>query len=166
MRLVRVQLVGNGGTARTPMALAALEEQLRPTRAYDAVELTGAGLLVTAEGAPASPGVAEALAEAGLSADGYATTQFEIEDIPAYDLVVLFEHRHLDLIAGAGPPRGWRDHVRVLREFDPVASALGEHDVPDPTGRDAASHREALKQIRSATPRLATHVAGLADVTG
>lgn len=162
MRLVRVQVVCNDDTARAPMVAAVLREELRISRAFDALDLCTAGLLVTAEGQPMDAQARAVLTAAGLEVEEHRTEQFQIDSIDEHDLVVMVEQRHIDLVASGGPPPGWRDRIRLLRELDPVACALQDTDLLDPRDRGRAAYEACLKDVRAAVPRLAAEVERMA----
>ena len=63
------------------------------------------------------------------------------------------------------PPRGWQERVRLIRSFDPVASARRETDLADPYGWGAQAYRQCLKDIRAAAPRVITEIERLAEVS-
>ena len=165
MRPARVQVVCDGNPGRSAMAEVVLRDLLSRSPAAAATEITSAGLLVHQPGAPADPEALTALAAVGLDGSAHRATQFEIDDFPELDLVVFAEERHVGLVASAWPPRGWQERARLIRSFDPVASALRETDLADPYGRGAQAYRQCLKDIRAAAPRVITEIERLAEVS-
>ncbi|MDE9365435.1 low molecular weight phosphotyrosine protein phosphatase [Luteipulveratus sp. YIM 133132] len=166
MRPVRAQVVCSGNTCRSPMAQAVLRDLLDRSPVGDRTEITSAGLLVLDPGAPADPRALAALARAGLDGSAHRTTQFELDDVEEYDLVLFVEERHIDLFGAARATAGARERVRLLRAFDPVAVALGTLDLPDPVEHGPAAYHRCLKDIRSAAPRIVTELERLADERG
>lgn len=163
MRPVRVQFVCADNLARSPMAEVALRSAVASSPVVGRLEISSAGLLVLQPGREMDPSAQDALRAVGLEPGRHEATQFELDDIPDHDLVVFTESRHVDLVASSGPPRGWRDRSRLLLDFDPVATALHDTDLPDPRGGDAAVYARCLKSIRTAVPRLVREIERLAE---
>ncbi|YAL83495.1 hypothetical protein ACMYYO_01430 [Dermacoccaceae bacterium W4C1] len=163
MKPVRVLIVGGDNLMRSAMTEVVAHSLLEASSARARTELSSAGLLVMHPGATMHPLALQALSDVGLDGSAHQATQFELDDFLQHDLVIFMDSRHVDLVAGAGPPRGWQDRVHLLRSFDPVATALGERDLADPRIGGAEAVRLSLKAIRSAVPRLIQRVEKLAQ---
>lgn len=151
---MRVQAVCADNSLRSAMTAVVLADLVSRSSIASLAEVSSAGLLVMGPGAPMDGDARQALADVGLDGSAHQSTQFEMDDFPELDLVLFMESRHLELVASAGPPRGWRERSRLLRTFDPVACALQETELADPTGRGYDAVRRCLKDIRAAAPRV------------
>lgn len=158
MKPVRIQIVCADNLARSAMAEVVLRAAVAASPVADRTEITSAGLLVLQPGRDMDPMARQVLEAAGLAPTRHETTQFELDDLLEHDLVVFTESRHVDLVASSGPPRGWRDRVSLLLDFDPVATALRDTDLSDPRGGDQVAYARCLKSIRTATPRLVRRI--------
>lgn len=153
MQPVRVLVVSSSNTARSVMAEAVLRARIAASSIAARAQVSSAGLLVEPD-APAEPHAVTALRRVGLDASAHRATQFDFDDIADQDLVLFVEQRHIELFASAGPPRGSTARIRLLRSFDPVATALRMLDLTDPRGQHQPAYDRCLKDIRAAAPRV------------
>ncbi len=61
-----------------------------------------------------------------------AARQVQASDFERFDLLVAMDRHNRDDLLRIAPDEQARAKVRLLREFDPEALAVGELDVPDP----------------------------------
>jgi protein-tyrosine phosphatase len=105
------------------------------------VEVESAGTGSWHVGNPPDERATAAARERGIMLAG-AARQVSTADFDDYDLLIAMDrHNERDLLALA-PDREAREKVRLLRTFDPEATAAGELDVPDPYygGSDGFDH--------------------------
>ena len=55
-----------------------------------------------------------------------------VKDFERFDLIVAMDRSNLEDLRALAPDDQARARLRLLREFDPVAVAHGDLDVPDP----------------------------------
>lgn len=107
----------------------------------DSVELDSAGTGSWHVGAPPDERATVAARARGIALAG-AGRQVTAQDFDAYDLLLAMDSENARELRALAPDPASRGRVRLLREFDPAASAAGELDVPDPYfgGEDGFGH--------------------------
>ncbi len=106
---------------------------------------------------------ADRRAQSALAESGYPTEHRARLFRPAWlherDLVLAMDAGHAAILRAMAQRHGQRaDHIRLLREFDPVAVAAGELDVPDPYYDGMAEFRAVREMIAQALPGLADYL--------
>ncbi len=101
------------------------------------IEVDSAGTGTWHVGYPPDERAAAAAGSRGVTLDGEAR-RVGPEDFRAFDLLVAMDAANRDDLLALAPDEAARARVVLLREFDPVAVAAGELEVPDPyyTGED------------------------------
>ena len=69
-----------------------------------------------------------------------------------HDVIVVMEHRHRELVAGAFPELA--DRVVLLSLFEPEARGLERFNIVDPFGQSAAAFEACYRRIDRAVMRL------------
>ena len=109
------------------------------------------------EGEGADPGADAALARRGWPSGRHRARRLRRADLDGLDLVLCADRSNqADVLAIAGPA-AHRDHIRLLRSYDPGAEP--DAAVPDPWGQNAAGFDRALDLIERACRGLVTELA-------
>lgn len=137
MKHKKIIFVCTGNTCRSPMAAAALRQELKKRKiAWFNVQSAGLG---AEEGAPMAAHAAQALREAKISfAENFTSRRLTEKMIKeAYAVVCVSEA-----------------HREKLKNFPNVTSmrALCDCDIPDPYGQGIEVYRETLRNIRLCLP--------------
>jgi len=138
---VRVLFVCLGNICRSPTAEAVVKALVRDAGLDAAIEVQSAGTGDWHVGDPPDARSARAAAARGVTLSG-AARQVTAGDFGRFDLLVAMDRGNRDALLRLAPDAAGRAKVRLLREFDPVAAAGGDLDVPDPYygGEDGFKH--------------------------
>ncbi|HEX8101621.1 MAG TPA: low molecular weight protein-tyrosine-phosphatase [Solirubrobacteraceae bacterium] len=138
---MRVLFVCLGNICRSPTAEGVMRRQLADAGLGDRIEVDSAGTGSWHAGEPPDRRATAAARERGIALDG-AARQVTREDFDAFDLIVAMDAANERDLLALAPDAAARAKVRRLREFDPVAAADGDLDVPDPYfgGEDGFAH--------------------------
>ena len=151
----RVTFVCTGNICRSPMAETIFRAHAAE-RDLD-VEVDSSGLGPWHVGGPADERTEATLRHAGYRSEHIAR-QFEPEWFDRYDLIVALDAGHQAELRRMAPDGAAAAKVRRLREFDPVAAADSDLDVPDPYYGGAAGFTEVLETVEAAMPGLLDEV--------
>jgi protein-tyrosine phosphatase len=143
----------SGNTCRSPMAVAALVDEL-PAELHDRVRIGSAGT-GAAGGAPMSAGARGALERAGLAVPPHASRRLTTAMLRAADLVLAMEPAHVDAALALEPSAAGRVHL--LADFATGAERAGD-GVDDPYGGSDEVYDACLARIRRHTHRVARHL--------
>lgn len=148
--LVRILFVCTGNTCRSPLAAAALRDELGEDAGR--VEIASAGTAAW-EGQPPTPESAVVAAGEGLELSGHRSRRVTPALLRGADLVLVMDHGHLSAVRslGADPER-----THVLSEWPEP----GEPDLPisDPFGGSLEAYEECWRRIRRHVKRVVPHV--------
>ncbi len=155
---VRVLFVCTGNTCRSPMAAAALLDELGPDAAR--VEVLSAGTSAW-EGQPASAGTLHVTRSAGVDLSSHRARRASASLVDRADLTLVMEPHHRAALQSAGAPL---DRVHVLSEYPEP----GEPGLPisDPFGASEEAYEECWRRIRVHVRRLVPVVKQLLEVRG
>lgn len=128
MRLLFVCL---GNICRSPTGEGVMRHLLREHGLEDSVEIDSAGTGDWHVGQPPDARATSAARERGIELEGSAR-QVTAADFQAFDLILAMDRANLDELRALAPTGAARERVRLLREYDPLAVAAGELEVPDP----------------------------------
>jgi protein-tyrosine phosphatase len=128
MRLLFVCL---GTICRSPTGEGVMRHLLREQGLEDVVEIDSAGTGDWHVGQPPDARATGAARERGIELDGSAR-QVTPADFEAFDLILAMDRANRDELRALAPTADARERVRLLREYDPLAVAAGELEVPDP----------------------------------
>ena len=122
----RVLVVCLGNICRSPLAEAALREELAAVGLADRVTVDSAG---TGDwvGKPPDPRMLAAASETGLALAGTAR-QIAAQDLADSDLILVMDRANLADVQALAPDQATRDKVRLFLEY----AGQGEQEVPDP----------------------------------
>jgi protein-tyrosine phosphatase len=97
----------------------------------DSIVLDSAGTGGWHVGSPPDERATETARARGIALEG-AARQARAEDFEGFDLIVAMDSSNLADLQRIAPGEEAREKLRLLREFDPASTGLGDLDVPDP----------------------------------
>ena len=155
---LRVMMVCTGNICRSPMAEAILRAAVRDSDLADRVVVDSAGTHGYHIGQEADRRARATLHEAGYPL-AHRARRFRPEWFEERDVILAMDSGHLDdLRRLARQAHASADHVRELRDFDP----LGPGDVPDPYYDTMVEFREVRSMLERCMPALMDHLRQLA----
>lgn len=131
-----VLVVCVGNICRSPVG----ERLLKQARPELRVESAGIAALV---GHGADKDAAEVAAENGVSLNGHVSRQFTAELAAEFDLILVLEKGHRDVVAEQAPA--------ALGKTMLFGQWLGQADIADPYRHSRAFHVEVFKQLQAAS---------------
>lgn len=147
---LHVLVVCTGNTCRSPLAVAALREELGPDR--ERVEIVSAGTAAS-EGQPATSLSVEVARRDGVELSSHRSRRLTPALARAADVILVMEREHARAVqALGGDPR--RTHV--LNEWPEP----GEPELPvsDPFGASSEAYEECWRRIRHHAKRVASQL--------
>ena len=123
----RLLFVCSGNICRSPLAEALFRDFARAEGLGDAFTLDSAGTHDFHEGDMADPRTRRVAARHGVTVDSIARP-VRTSDFRDFDLILAMDRGHLRELRGRAP-KGERDKIRLMRDFDEPGSGA---DVPDP----------------------------------
>ncbi|MFF5447447.1 low molecular weight protein-tyrosine-phosphatase [Streptomyces sp. NPDC012888] len=154
--MYRVCFVCTGNICRSPMAESVFRARISEAGLDGLVAVDSAGTGGWHEGDGADPRTL-----AVLDANGYEHDHRARRFLPSWfarlDLVVALDAEHLRDLRRLAPGPGDAAKVRLLRSYDPAATA-GDTDVPDPYYGGREGFEECLELIEAATTGLLDEV--------
>ena len=136
---MKITFVCSGNTCRSPMAECAFEEMLRE-EGVQGVEVQSRGVVANV-GAGISENAKKALEAADIPLKEHTATQITQDDIIESDLVICMTERH-------------RMRLGRLPKVFTLDQMTGCGDIVDPYGKDEATYRACLAEIRAALQKL------------
>lgn len=161
-----VMTVCTGNICRSPMAEVVLADRFEAAGLGERVVVDSTGISDEEHGRPIDRRAARVLAAHGYDVPARAARRVTRADVDRADLLLPMTASHaraLRALAGAlaGAHDGAAHRIRLLRSFDPAASAGGpEHllDVDDPWYGDEAGFEVTLAEIEAAADGVVAHV--------
>jgi low molecular weight protein-tyrosine phosphatase len=153
----RVCFVCTGNICRSPMAESVFRAHLVREGLAGRVEADSAGTGDWHVGDAADPRTVAALTAAGYDS-AHTARRFEPEWFAERDLIVALDRGHERALRALAPTPEDAAKVRLLRSFDPDASA-DDLDVPDPYYGGESGFTEVLAQVEAAMPGLLAQAA-------
>lgn len=150
--MYRVCFVCTGNICRSPMAESVFRAHVAADGLADLVEVDSAGTGGWHEGDGADPRTVSVLEAAGYEQD-HRARQFRSSWFARLDLVIALDAGHLRDLRALAPTAQDAAKVRLLRSYDPAASAT-ETDVPDPYYGPLDGFEECLELVEAASPGL------------
>ncbi len=121
-----------GNICRSPTGEGVMRSLVRAAGLEHEIDVDSAGTGSWHVGAPPDPRSTRAAERRGIRLQG-AARQLTREDLDRFDLVLCADAANVrDVMDLVGTDADRRAKVHLLREFDPVAVAAGDLDVPDP----------------------------------
>jgi protein-tyrosine phosphatase len=128
MRLLFVCL---GNICRSPTAAGVMSHLVEEEGLTGEIEIDSAGTGTWHIGKPPDTRATHAARARGVVLEGEGR-QVVPEDFERFDLLLCMDRENLVNVLALAPDENAREKVKLLREFDPEASASGDLDVPDP----------------------------------
>ncbi|MFF4390679.1 MULTISPECIES: low molecular weight protein-tyrosine-phosphatase [unclassified Streptomyces] len=150
--MYRVCFVCTGNICRSPMAESVFRAHVAADGLETLVEVDSAGTGGWHEGDGADPRTIAVLEAAGYEQD-HRARQFRSSWFTRLDLVIALDAGHLRDLRALAPTAQDAAKVRLLRSYDPTASAA-ETDVPDPYYGPLDGFEECLELVEAASPGL------------
>jgi low molecular weight protein-tyrosine phosphatase len=166
---IRLCFVCLGNICRSPAAEAVMRRLVEEAGLADAVVADSAGTARYHLGELPDRRTIEEARRRGLVAD-HRARQLRADELTSWDLLLAMDEsnvRDLDRLAGQPIPSSrFGARVRLLRSFDPAASAAGDLEVPDPYYEDEAAFVKVFDLVEAACAGLLTEIedVGAADV--
>ncbi len=148
--LIRVLFLCTGNTCRSPLAAAALCDELGADAGR--VEVRSAGTSAW-DGQPASTGSRDVAGRDGLDLDGHRSRRVTVSEVRAADWVFVMEPQHRTALEALGAPV---EKVHLISEW-PEPGEPG-FPVSDPFGGSREAYEECWRRIRRHVKRIAPHV--------
>ncbi|MER6250995.1 low molecular weight protein-tyrosine-phosphatase [Streptomyces sp. NPDC001584] len=150
--MYRVCFVCTGNICRSPMAESVFRAHVTADGLSTLVEVDSAGTGGWHEGDGADPRTVAVLEAAGYEQD-HRARRFHASWFARLDLVIALDAGHLRDLRALAPTPQDAAKVRLLRSYDPAASAA-ENDVPDPYYGPLEGFEECLELVEAASPGL------------
>ncbi|KMO98090.1 low molecular weight protein-tyrosine-phosphatase [Streptomyces roseus] len=150
--MYRVCFVCTGNICRSPMAESVFRARVVEAGLDALVEVDSAGTGGWHEGDGADPRTVAVLEAAGYEQD-HRARQFRASWFAGLDLVIALDAGHLRDLRSLAPTPEDAAKVRLLRSYDPAATAA-EADVPDPYYGSRAGFEQCLELVEAASAGL------------
>ena len=154
----RLCFVCLGNICRSPTAEAVMRSRIAAAGLDGEVTVESAGTGAWHLGEPSDRRAIGEARRRGIAMEGRAQ-QFTAADFVRFDLVLAMDRRNAADLRGIAPTREDMAKIRLLREFDPSASA-GDLDVPDPYFGGTDGFEEVFDMVERACLGLIRHLRG------
>ena len=158
---ISVMFVCTGNICRSPIGEVLLRDLLVREGLGHQVEVTSAGTGDWHVGEPADHRALAVLRSHGHDGDGHRARQFNRDTFADADLVIALDRSHQRTLRALARTEEDREKVRLLRSFDPDATAAGWHDVVDPYFGSDEDFERAYAAVAAAGPGLIAHLRSL-----
>jgi protein-tyrosine phosphatase len=138
-----------GNICRSPTAEAVMRALVAEEGLDGVIEIDSAGTGAWHVGDPPDPRSTAAARARGIVVEG-AARQVTEADFEAYDLLLAADGQNAAALVAAAPDDEAAGRVRLLREFDPVAVAAAELEVPDPYHGGARGFDDVIDMVDAA----------------
>jgi low molecular weight protein-tyrosine phosphatase len=146
---VRLLFVCMGNICRSPTAEGIMAHLLERDGLTGAATIDSAGTGGWHAGSPPDERATSAAATRGIALRG-AARQVGPSDFEQFDLLLCADGDNLRDVRASAPDGEARAKVRRLREFDPLAKASGDLDIPDPYYGGARGFEDVLDLVERA----------------
>jgi len=126
---IRIQFVCLGNICRSPLAKAVFRNKVEEAGLDDHFEISSSGTSNYHVGEKADNRMRQTAERHGLSLEDHRGSQFQAEDLEAYDHIFAMDKSNLNDILHLDEDDEYGAKVRLFREFDPEP---GDYQVPDP----------------------------------
>lgn len=147
---MRILVVCLGNICRSPLAEAALREELSAAGLADEVSVDSAGTGDWNVGKPPDPRMIAAAGDTGLTLTGTAR-QIAAADLAGSDLILVMDRSNLADVRALAPDDDTRRKVHLFLEY----AGQGQVDVPDPYYGDEDGFPRVVTMIREAAAVIA-----------
>lgn len=147
---MRILVVCLGNICRSPLAEAALREELAAAGLGDEVTVDSAGTGDWNIGKPPDPRMLAAAGSTGLRLDGTAR-QIAAADLADSDLILVMDRANLTDVLALAPDGETRSKVRLFLDY----AGQGETEVPDPYFGDEDGFPAVVTMVRDAAREIA-----------
>jgi protein-tyrosine phosphatase len=157
---MRILVVCLGNICRSPLAEAALSEELAAVGLGDEVTVDSAGTGDWNVGKPPDERMLRAAGAAGLSYTGTAR-MIDADDVPNSDLILVMDRQNLRDVLALAPDDQTRAKVRLYLDY----AGQGDAEVPDPYHGGAEDFEAVVPVVRDAAKAIAAQLrsAGVAS---
>jgi protein-tyrosine phosphatase len=146
---MRILFVCMGNICRSPTAEGVMRGLLRAEGLEQSVEIESAGTGGWHAGSAPDARAVAAARSRDIVIEGEAR-QVTAEDFERFDLLLAMDRDNERELLARAPDAQARAKVRLLREFDPAAVAVGDLDVPDPYYGGPHGFDRVLDQVEAA----------------
>lgn len=126
---IRLQFVCLGNICRSPLAKAVFRDKVEEAGLEEHFEIASSGTSNYHVGEKADQRMRETAQRHSVSLEDHRASQFDAEDLEAYDHVFAMDKSNLKDILHLDEEDEYGGKVRLFREFDPEP---GDYQVPDP----------------------------------
>jgi protein-tyrosine phosphatase len=154
----RVLFVCLGNICRSPTAEGVMRRLVADAGLDGMVVVDSAGTAGWHEGDPPDRRSQHEAKERGLDISGLRGRQVRATDFEQFDLLLAMDAENQRDLLQLAPDAAARGKVRLLREFDTVAVAAGDLEVPDPYYGGPEGFARVYDAIESACEGLLAHL--------
>ena len=161
LRGMRILVVCLGNICRSPLAEAALREELAAVGLGDEVTVDSAGTGDWNVGKPPDPRMLRAAAAAGMEYSGTAR-MIDTQDLANSDLILVMDRQNLADVLALAPDDETRAKVRLYLDY----AGQGEVEVPDPYHGGDDDFSAVVPVVRDAARTIAASLAKAGRAAG
>ena len=147
---MRILVVCLGNICRSPLAEAALREEIAAAGLADEVTVDSAGTGDWNIGKPPDPRMVAAASTSGLTLSGTAR-QIAADDLAHSDLILVMDRANLRDVLALAPDEQTRGKVRLFLDY----AGQGEAEVPDPYYGEEDGFPAVVGTVRAAARTIA-----------
>jgi len=158
---MRILFVCLGNICRSPTAEGVMRHKLRGAGLAEDVDIESAGTGGWHVGHPPDERASAAAAARGIALESRAQ-RFEPGHFDDFDLIIAMDRQNLADMRAIAPHAAAEGKLHLLREFDPLAVAADDLEVPDPYYGGEAGFEDVLDMVERACEGLLEEIeAGL-----
>ena len=150
---MRILVVCLGNICRSPLAEAALREEIAAVGLADQVVVDSAGTGDWNVGKGPDPRMLAAASDTGLTLGGTAR-QIAAADLADSDLILVMDRQNLADVLALAPDQATRDKVRLYLDY----AGQGDLEVPDPYYGDDDGFPTVVAMVRDAARTIAVQL--------
>ena len=158
---MRILVVCLGNICRSPLAEAALREEVAAAGLADQVTIDSAGTGDWNIGKPPDPRMLAAASDSGLALSGTAR-QLSAADLADSDLILVMDRNNLADVRTLAPDQATRDKVRLYLDY----AGRGDEEVPDPYYGGAEDFPAVVTMVRDAAKTIANQLRSVMATAG
>lgn len=154
----RISVVCTGNICRSPIGEVVLRAKLADARLADRVVVDSFGTGDWHVGDGADPRTVKVLRRHGYDGTAHRARTTPRDLAASRDLVLVADNSHLRTLLAETTHDADRDRIRLLREFDPAATAAGTLEVDDPWHGGDADFERCLAEVSAACDGLVDYL--------